>query len=284
MPAEKPGYSAEREKKSHRGVRQFLDTPFDITDRGVVHIVKEQARRLQPLLEEALQKKTPAAGGLPPVHLQTVCSYSLTCLLTSAGCLPCVCTTNLLLTYLPCSLLTCSLSYLLTNSQVCSGTDAPALALQIVSNELADKGVSLRVDHALSCENEPFKQAYIARNFPGVALFNDVVELASKATEAMGSKAPAKASTSFGGERAIPQAPAGHLSVLIAGTSCKDFSARKRAGGIKLDIEDMGTSGETFVATIDYLFASAHDICLLENVTSAPWAKVSQEVSESGSE
>ena len=117
---------------------------------------------------------------------------------------------------------------------------------------------------------------FFARNFPGVALFNDVVELASKAAEAAakGGKAQPKASTSFGGERAIPRAPAGHLSVLIAGTSCKDFSARKRASGIKLDIEDMGTSGETFVATIDYLFASAHDICLLENVTSAPWAKM----------
>ena len=157
---------------------------------------------------------------------------------------------------------------------VCSGTDAPALALQIVSKELQEQGLSLQVHHALSCEKEPFKQAYIARNFPGVALFNDVVELAASSTASLSTKVLPRASTSFGGERAIPQAPQGHLSVLIAGTSCKDFSARKRAGGIKLDIEDMGTSGETFLATIDYLFASAHDICLLENVTSAPWAKM----------
>ena len=86
----------------------------------------------------------------------------------------------------------------------------------------------------MSCENEPFKQAYIARNFPGVALFNDIVELASQATAAVGKKAPPTATTSFGGERAIPQAPKGHLSVLIAGTSCKDFSARKRASGVKV--------------------------------------------------
>jgi hypothetical protein len=245
-PAERPGYNARREAKAYRGLRQYLDTPFDISDRGVVHIVHEQGRRLRPLLEQALAKT--AAGGLPPIHLQTVCS----------------------------------------------GTDAPALALRLVSDSLSDVGVKMKVRHALSCENEPFKQAYIARNFPGVALFNDVVELASSATEAVANKGASNAaskgggklpkpcqkpnlpmaSTSFGGERAIPQPPTGHLSVLIAGTSCKDFSARKRASGIKLDIEDMGTSGETFVATIDYLFASAFDICLLENVTSAPWAKM----------
>ena len=74
-PAERPGYSEQREKKAHRGQRDFLDTPFDITDRGVVHIVKEQARRLKPLLEHALQRKTIKAGGLPPVHLQVSDAY-----------------------------------------------------------------------------------------------------------------------------------------------------------------------------------------------------------------
>ena len=74
----------------------------------------EQGRRLRPLLEQALAKT--AAGGLPPIHLQTVCS----------------------------------------------GTDAPALALRLVSDSLSDVGVKMKVRHALSCENEPFKQAYIA--------------------------------------------------------------------------------------------------------------------------
>lgn len=60
----------------------------------------------------------------------------------------------------------------------------------------------------------------------------------------------------------------------MAGTSCKDFSARKRATGVKLDIEDMGTSGSTFMATVDYLFATGQDILLLENVQGAPWDKM----------
>ena len=45
----------------------------------MVHIVTEHACRLKPLLEQALQKKTPKAGGLPPVHLQTVCSGTDAC-------------------------------------------------------------------------------------------------------------------------------------------------------------------------------------------------------------
>lgn len=83
------------------------------------------------------------------------------------------------------------------------------------------------------------------------------------------------ATTSFGGEREIPRAAEGALSLLVAGTSCKDFSARKRATGVKKDIEDMGTSGETFIAAVDFLFAERHDLMLLENVCGAPWEKMS---------
>ena len=35
----------------------------------------------------------------------------------------------------------------------------------------------------------------------------------------------------------------------------------------------MGTSGETFIATIDYLFATQQEMLLLENVCTAPWDK-----------
>lgn len=114
------------------------------------------------------------AGGLPPVHLQTVCS----------------------------------------------GTDAPAIALSIASKALAAEGVHLQVRHEMSCEKEPFKQAYIARNFPGVPVFSDVVELAERAAAGKGQAGAAMATTSFGGERAIPDAAPGELKVPIA-TSCR---------------------------------------------------------------
>ena len=251
-PQEAPGYSWERELRSKRGhltaydprgtgakrsnnnaQPPYLDTPFDVTDRGVAHIVTDQARKLEPFLVDAL-----AAKQLRPVELQTVCS----------------------------------------------GTDAPAIALDLVCKELAlrqrtaaSDGETLQVTHRMSCESEPFKQAYISRNFPHVVLFSDVVELSQKAAAAAaaGKGEPGIATTSFGGERRIPTATDGSLSLLVAGTSCKDFSARKRATGVKKDIEDMGTSGETFIATVDFLFAQQHDLLLLENVCGAPWEKMS---------
>jgi hypothetical protein len=194
VPAEAPGFSKVRELRSRRGHLSqwhagtaskrsnfqppFLDSPFDINDRGVAHIVTGQARKLRGLLEEALR-----TGELPPIALQTLCS----------------------------------------------GTDAPAIALSLVRKELqpalSERGLALSVEHTMSCENEPFKQAYIARNFPGVTLFNDVVELAAAAEAAAGTALAGRATTSFGGEREIPRAKPGQRSLLVAGTSCKDLSA-----------------------------------------------------------
>ena len=100
----------------------------------------------------------------------------------------------------------------LTLQTVCSGTDAPSLALSIVEQVLAAEcGFALNVNHQTSCENDAFKQAYLARNFPGVTLFRDVVELGSAATD--GAEAP----TAFGGRKPVPTEP----FLLVAGTSCK---------------------------------------------------------------
>ena len=59
----------------------------------------------------------------------------------------------------------------------CSGTDAPAIALQMFSEMFEELGdIDLNVDHVMSCEIEPFKQAYLARNFEGVKLFAAVTQ------------------------------------------------------------------------------------------------------------
>ena len=49
----------------------------------------------------------------------------------------------------------------------CSGTDAPSLALTLVQEQLELRGKKglFHHSHLFSCENEPFKQAYLARNF-----------------------------------------------------------------------------------------------------------------------
>ena len=61
---------------------------------------------------------------------------------------------------------------------MCSGTESPLLALDLICRSIKEKyGVSLEIEHVFSCEIEPFKQAYIERNFRPPILFRDVCEL-----------------------------------------------------------------------------------------------------------
>ena len=49
---------------------------------------------------------------------------------------------------------------------MCSGTESPVLALAMMCKAVRHQtGVNLEMDHVFSCEIEPFKQAYIERNF-----------------------------------------------------------------------------------------------------------------------
>lgn len=58
------------------------------------------------------------------------------------------------------------------------------------------------------------------------------------------------------------------VDILVAGTSCVDFS---RLNVRKLNLADGGESGDTFRAFIDYVAKYRPAICILENVHSAPW-------------
>lgn len=61
------------------------------------------------------------------------------------------------------------------------GTESPILALGMITKALkAQHGETLSIDHVFSCEIEPFKQAYIERNFAPPILFRDVTELGKK--------------------------------------------------------------------------------------------------------
>lgn len=61
---------------------------------------------------------------------------------------------------------------------MCSGTESPLLALELIQKSILDQhGVALDIEHVFSCEIEPFKQAYIERNFHPPILFRDVCEL-----------------------------------------------------------------------------------------------------------
>lgn len=61
---------------------------------------------------------------------------------------------------------------------MCSGTESPLLALNLICRSIKERyGTTMEIEHIFSCEIEPFKQAYIERNFKPPILFRDVCEL-----------------------------------------------------------------------------------------------------------
>lgn len=143
---------------------------------------------------------------------------------------------------------------------MCSGTESPILALNLISEALKARGHIFEFDHQFSAEIVPYKQAYIERNFSPPIIFRDIKELsipgATHATTAYGSKAK------------IP----GDIDILVTGFSCVDFSGLNSA---KKVIEEYGESGDTFFAMRDYARIFRPKIIILENVQGAPWARIS---------
>ncbi|WVR03552.1 hypothetical protein IAU60_000544 [Kwoniella sp. DSM 27419] len=140
---------------------------------------------------------------------------------------------------------------------MCSGTESPLLALNMIAKAIkAQHGLTLSFDHVFSCEIEPFKQAYIERNFAPPILFRDVTELGKK-----------KAHTAYGSLVAVP----GNVDVLIAGTSCVDYS---NLNNVQQDIDANGESGRTFRGMLQWVKKHQPPIVILENVCNAPWDKV----------
>ncbi|KAF8075101.1 hypothetical protein FPV67DRAFT_1476000 [Lyophyllum atratum] len=140
---------------------------------------------------------------------------------------------------------------------MCSGTESPLLALELIQKSIDEQhGVHLDIEHVFSCEIEPFKQAYIERNFHPPLLFRDVCELGDD-----------EAHTAYGGLAPVP----GDVDMLIAGTSCVDYSNLNTQ---KQDIEADGESGRTFRGMMTWVTKHRPPIVILENVCSAPWSKV----------
>ncbi|KIY70594.1 hypothetical protein CYLTODRAFT_488004 [Cylindrobasidium torrendii FP15055 ss-10] len=137
---------------------------------------------------------------------------------------------------------------------MCSGTESPLLALGLIQESLQERsGVSFEVEHVFSCEIEPFKQAYIERNFHPPLLFRDIRELGGD-----------KAHTAYGALAPVP----GDIDVLIAGTACIDYS---NLNNKKKTIHDKGKSGQTFYGMFEFVQKHRPPIVILENVCGAPW-------------
>lgn len=156
---------------------------------------------------------------------------------------------------------------------ICSGTESPLLALDMIAKAIkAQHGLTLSFDHVFSCEIEPFKQAYIERNFAPPILFRDVTELGKKrAHTAYGSVVPVPGNADVGWLLSQLVALADAWQILIAGTSCVDYS---NLNNQQQDIDANGESGRTFRGMLQWVKKHRPPIVILENVCSAPWEKV----------
>ena len=143
---------------------------------------------------------------------------------------------------------------------MCSGTESPLLALGMISKSLKEHhDVPLDIDHVFSCEIEPFKQGYIERNFAPPILFRDIRELGDE-----------RAHTAWGALVDVP----GNVDILIAGTSCVDYS---NLNNEKKELDAQGESGQTFRGMMRWIDRFQPPLIILENVCGAPWERIRQD-------
>jgi hypothetical protein len=162
---------------------------------------------------------------------------------------------------------------------MCSGTESPVLALDMIKKSMErlvaqqDQDLCLHpsqvlpIEHVFSCEIEPFKQAYIERNFSPPLLFRDIRELGDQ-----------QAYTAYGALVDVPNTP-GCVDLLVAGTSCVDYSNlnnRKKA------LQEKGESGQTFWGMMDWIDKAQPPMVIIENVFGAPWDQKVQLFQERG--
>ena len=155
---------------------------------------------------------------------------------------------------------------------MCSGTESPLLALDLLSKGLEKAGQPpIEVRHHFSAEIEVMKQGYIERNFSPSKLFRDVRDFLREETTT--------ATTAYGSEERIPSG----LDILVAGFVCKDLS---QLNSKRKDLEGDGESGDTFRALYSYVKRFRPGLVLIENVMSkktvwqavvAKWDKIDYE-------
>ena len=148
---------------------------------------------------------------------------------------------------------------------MCSGTESPLLALDKIADATEKLyGNRMAIDHVFSCEIEPFKQAYIERNFAPPILFRDIRELGGD-----------EATTAYGAKVDVPH----NVDMLVAGTSCVDYS---NLNNERKGLEAQGESGQTFRGMMNWIRKSQPPIIILENVCNAPWDQVQKKFEDEG--
>lgn len=156
---------------------------------------------------------------------------------------------------------------------MCSGTESPLLAIEMIRDNLKSTlGSTFDIEHLFSAEIEPFKQAYIERNFNPPIIFRDITELVDAVKQAVPT-----ATTAYGGKADIPR----EIDIVIAGTSCVDAS---QLNSHRKTFEERGESGDTWYAVLNFCQAFRPAIVVLENVKTAQWDQMLQDYKDAGYE
>ncbi|KAH0420484.1 hypothetical protein CcaCcLH18_13996 [Colletotrichum camelliae] len=187
-----------------------------------------------------------------------------------------------------------------TIGTMCSGTDAPIMALQEFTDGLTALGLggTLRYEHVFSVEIEPFKQAFIDRNArPTGHIYRNVLDVGRPDAQ--------YAMTASGSMEKIPPP----VDVLFFGSSCVEFSSlnpKKQQNEDKSKMRNMGKyamekgaqkdvaieedhdflqlfsdlldnltreaeSAKTFISVLSWINKQRPKVVLMENVQYAPW-------------
>ncbi|KAF2421845.1 hypothetical protein EJ08DRAFT_682862, partial [Tothia fuscella] len=157
---------------------------------------------------------------------------------------------------------------------MCSGTESPLLALKVVQQHLRQLcGQSFNVEHIFNAEIEPFKQAYIQRNFSPPLLFRDITEFTLSAD-----KSNMTAFTAYGAKAKAPR----DIDILIAGSSCVDASLLNTTR-VKDLHEREGETHDTFMAVRRYMDWARPPMVILENVNGDEiWRGIQDEIEAIG--
>jgi site-specific DNA-cytosine methylase len=179
---------------------------------------------------------------------------------------------------------------------MCSGTESPILALNMINLMLRNMELApLEFVHRFSAEIVPFKQGYINSNFKPALLFQDVTEFHPQekadddGDEVQGRpSAPQEVkrgnveydrskfkdpegTTVYGKREKVPL----DIDILIAGSSCVDFSSLNVKKINDPKERESGQSARTFNAIVAYCRYAETPMVILENVkNTAAWKQL----------
>ncbi|KIW73810.1 hypothetical protein PV04_01900 [Phialophora macrospora] len=150
---------------------------------------------------------------------------------------------------------------------MCSGTEAPFVALDLIRKSLpsSEAREKFKYQHLGSAEIEPWKQAFILRNFRPPVIFRDVTDFESHAENPEDKdRFPVTAY----GKRVEP--PRG-AHILVAGSSCVDYSNLNKVKREWKGERGEGESARTMNGIGAYAKMYKPTVIIIENVAGAPW-------------